>query len=163
MEEPMPIETHHFHLEEYKSLREEAQWMLKDYRGLERNVALACAGLLAWFFGKDWGKYQGSTVHRIAFFIPLALAVVGSIRAWGILSAFSVLHGYLLKLETLFCLDSERAEGWEHFLDAKTNGDESSRRTGASKFAVGFWATLILITLAVAIVVGFNVGNIDSP
>jgi hypothetical protein len=136
-----------------KSLREEAQWMLKDYRNLERNVGLACAGLQAWLFGQHWHEYHDLAFHRMAFCIPLVLAILGAIRAFGILTAFSILHLYLLKLEAFFSVDSPTVKGWEHFLDARTGGAEKLRKTGASKFAVGFWAILIFVNLAVAIAV----------
>jgi hypothetical protein len=159
----MPVEASDFHLEEYKSLREEARWMLKDYRELERNVALACAALQAWLFGKNWHEYRDLVFHRYAFCIPLALAILGAIRAFGILNAFSILHRYLLKLEILFRIDSKQAEGWEHFLDARTGGAEKRRKTGASKFAVGFWAMLIGVNLAVAVIcIAFKFPNQSS-
>lgn len=154
----MSNETSHFHLEEYKSLRSEAQDLFKDYRALERNVSIACALLCAWMF--DVERHKDSSIQRIGFFIPLILAVLGSIRAAGIMHAFGILHGYLLKLETLFCADSqEDAEGWEHYLEGRTNEEESIRSTGASRFAFGFWASLIVTTLVIAIVFGFGIAK----
>jgi hypothetical protein len=81
------------------------------------------------------------------------------VRAWGIFNAFGILHTYLLKLETLFCVDSERAEGWEHFLEGKLGEENGLRKTDASKFAVAFWATLVTTTLLIAIIFGFHIPN----
>jgi hypothetical protein len=37
-----------FFVEEYKCIRKEIEWLLKDYRELERNIALAVCVIWGW-------------------------------------------------------------------------------------------------------------------
>ena len=59
----MSTEAAEFHIEEYKSLREEILWLLKDYRALERNIAVLCGGLLGWLFDEQWNTGPWDTRH----------------------------------------------------------------------------------------------------
>jgi hypothetical protein len=151
----MPVEPSDFHLEEYKALRKEIEWLLKDYRALERNVAIVCGGLLAWLFEQKQSS-QGWTPQDLAWVIPFLFAGLGSVRAWGILKAFDVYHEYIAKIEEAFSSGMELS-GWEHFLNTQTQNKEDKRRTiGASKFAYMFWITLDVVTALVGLLFGFH-------
>src|SRR5713226_2321001 len=97
----MPVEASDFHLEEYKALRKEIEWLLQDYRSLERNIAVVCGGLLAWLFEHQQSS-QRWTPQDLAWIIPFLFAGLGSVRAWGIFQAFDVYHEYIVKIEEAF-------------------------------------------------------------
>jgi hypothetical protein len=155
----MPLDSTDFRTEEYKSLRAEVLWLLKDYRELERNIALACGALLAWLFARP--RTVCWTPTDLAWFIPFLLTVIGGIRATGIFRAFDVYHGYLIQIESSIYGDHELG-GWEHYLE-KPKPKESEmykkdrlRTIGSSRFAYTFWIVLILSMLAVGVLFGLH-------
>ncbi len=121
-----------FYLKEYECLRKEIEWLLKDYRDLERNVVIAVGLTWAWLFEKGPPK--------AAWFIPFLFAVLGAVRATGILKSFRNYHEYITRIEEAFSRPGDPG-GWEH----------SPWRGGVSKGAYLFWLILILVTLSVAI------------
>jgi hypothetical protein len=121
-----------FYLKEYECLRREIEWLLKDYRDLERNVVIAVGLTWAWLFEKDPPK--------AAWFFPFLFAVLGALRASGIDKSFKNYHEYIRRIETEFSRAGDPG-GWEH----------SPRRGGLSEGAYVFWLILILVTVGVAI------------
>jgi hypothetical protein len=107
--------------------------VLKDYRDLERNVVIAVGVTLGWLFDKR------ADVPSWAWFLPLLFAVLGAIRATGILQAFGSFKCYIRKLETAFS-NAGDPQGWEHFPRSKTS---------TARFAVGFWVLLLLVTVII--------------
>jgi hypothetical protein len=158
----IPPNTKDFLLKEYECLRKEVEWLLKDYRGLERNIVVAVAVLWSWLFHEKWDAASGRNLHTLAWFIPFLFAVLGSVRARGIFKAFGVLHDYLLEIEETFTTDSY-PQGWEHFLTpkeepAKAGGSRDlHRKTGASTAAFTFWGILDSVTLLLAVMVACHV------
>lgn len=143
-----------FHIEEYKSLRSEVLWMLKDYGALERNVALLCGGLLAWLF-KDIVPSRTWTVEQLAWFLPLIFAVLGSIRAYGLFKAFNIFHEYFVKVEQKFA-----TSGWESYIgEGEEEGEDARPRLGTYNKWYIFWVTLGLTTLVAAVYFGTPISN----
>jgi hypothetical protein len=124
-----------FFLKEYECLRREIEWLLKDYRALERNAVIAVGVTWGWLFEK------GTGAPKWAWFFPCLFAVLGSIRALGITHAFGLFHQYISQLEKSFS-GQGYPPGWQHFSSGKT----ASTRVGAA-----FWALLIIGTVVVAL------------
>lgn len=150
----MPVEAADFHIEEYRALRKEIEWMLKDYHALERNIALLCGGILVWLFNQP--THPNWIAKDLGWFIPFLFACFGTIRAYGIFSAFNVYHEYMLKLENIFASSILNLEGWDHFLNGTSN-DGKRRTLGTSRFAGVFWVGLDLVLLAVALLFGLHI------
>jgi hypothetical protein len=94
-------------------------------------------------------------MHRLAWFIPFFIALLGTVRARGIFFTFGVFHNYLLKTEIAFGGGpSTQLPGWEHFNQG--NSAKQHNKTKASAFAYAFWAVLDLATLATALIVAFH-------
>jgi hypothetical protein len=123
-----------FYLKEYECLRREIEWLLGDYRSLERNAAIAVGLSWAWLFEKK------DTVPGWSWLFPCLFAILGAIRATGIMKSFTALGEYISKIEDAFS-SIEDPGGWEH---------GKPRPFGSSRFAGAFWALLILSTLVVA-------------
>jgi hypothetical protein len=134
-----------FHLEEFKGLRKEVELLLEDYLGLERNVVVA--------IGASWAFLYHERLPAWTFLIPCLFAVLGAVRAKGIMDAFGVLSGYLKKLEIAYRRESVLL-GWEH----------SHQGTGFSKGAVWFWSILIAATVLATLYVYWHpLTPIPSP
>ena|ERR1700728_1135190 len=127
-----------FHLQEYACLRKEIELVLKDYRALERNIVIAV--------GVSWGWLYDKKTPSWMFCIPILFAVLGSVRAMGVVETFRTLHRYLLEIEDAF-KKPDGPEGWEHF---------HKNKTGFSRGAVAFWVIIILATLGVAVFFFFH-------
>jgi hypothetical protein len=151
----MPTEASDFHLEEYRALRKEIEWLLQDYRALERNIAVVCGGLLTWLFAHPWDVNEWKP-QDLAWIVPFLFAGLGSVRAWGIFKAFNVYHEYIVKIEDAFATGMDLG-GWEHFLNRRTEKDKDQRHTiGTAKFAYMFWGILDAVTFLVALLFAFH-------
>jgi hypothetical protein len=122
-----------FYLKEYECLRKEIQWLLKDYRDLERNAVIAVGLTWAWLFERR--------PPAAAWFIPILFAALGALRASGIMKSFNNYHEYITRVEDAFSR-SDDPGGWEH---------TPLRGSGVSKGAYLFWLVLIVVTVIVAI------------
>jgi hypothetical protein len=121
-----------FYLKEYESLRREIEWLLKDYRALERNVVIAVGLSWAWLFEKCAPKWAWS--------VPILFAVLGALRASGIIKSFKNYHDYIYKLEDTFSRPGDPG-GWEHTL----------LKSGVAEGAYLFWLILIIATISIAV------------
>jgi hypothetical protein len=127
------VKAEEFYLKEYECLRHEIEWLLKDYRALERNVVIAVGLTWAWLFEKR--------APRWTWVIPILFAVLGAIRASGIIKSFRGFHGYISQLEDAFSRPGDPG-GWQH---------SPWHKTGAARGAYWFWSILIGATVLVAI------------
>jgi hypothetical protein len=130
-----------FHLEEYKALRAEVLQLLETLRSLERNVIVA--------IGASWAFLLEKREHvpKWSWFVRVLFAVLGILRARGIVKYFGQFRVYLSRLEEAFGTPQGPA-GWQHFTGPFT------RKSPGSKISDGtapFWALLLLMTLAAAI------------
>jgi|SRR5580704_15418072 hypothetical protein len=122
-----------FYLKEYEALRREIEWLLKDYRELERNVVIAVGLTWAWLFER--------TPPKPAWLIPILFAGLGAWRAYGITESFDHYHEYICHIEDAFSRPGDPG-GWEH---TKWHG------SGGAKGAFLFWLSLIVVTVIAAI------------
>lgn len=152
-----PSGAYEFRIEEYKSLRAEVAWLLKDYRALERNIAVLCGGLLSWLFAAKW-PHDAWRITNVAWFLPVLFAGLGSVRAVGIMRAFGIYGNYLWRIEHHFGV-----KGWQHFLSPGTHDENTTagynsrrkiRQIGTAQFAFIFWAVIDLISLLVGVFFG---------
>jgi hypothetical protein len=128
-----------FYLKEYECLRREIEWLLQDYRTLERNVVLAIGVTWAWLF-------THTTHPRLAWWIPVLFAVLGAIRAYGIHQGFAKLGNYIKLLEENFSGLGD-PEGWQHKIPGKF---------GTSKGAATIWFLLVVTSLGLALYISFG-------
>jgi hypothetical protein len=124
-----------FCLKEYEALRKEVEWLLQDYRTLERYAIVAVGVSWAWLF------HEQKTVPVWAWWFPVLFAVLGGVRAYGILKAFKALGKYLKTVEDFFYKEGGPS-GWEH---REKKGSSTSLAAGT------FWAILIAATLGVVL------------
>jgi hypothetical protein len=128
-----------FYLKEYESLRREVEWLLKDYRDLERNVLIAIVASWVWLLEK------GTALPPVVWFLPLLFALIGGMRATGIMQAFTNFHRYISEIELAFRSPGDPV-GWEHF---PKRGRFA--RSATSRFAGVFWGLVLLLTGIVAV------------
>lgn len=122
-----------FYLQEYECLRKEIDWLLQDYRSLERNVVVAVGVTWGFLFKLD------HTPPKWSWFIPCLFAALGALRASGIVQSFRLFHEYIERLEDAFHSPHDPG-GWQHF---------TSGRTWSGRSGFLFWLTLLLATIAV--------------
>ena len=139
-----------FYLKEYECLRREIEWLLSDYRSLERNAVIAVGISWAWLFA------QRQEIPSWAWYFPCLFAILGSVRALGIMHSFTLFHQYMKFLESWFSSEdtkssSSKLSGWNHFLDSQNHPPNKRTRTSASRMAGVFWVLLIVSTILVAI------------
>jgi hypothetical protein len=134
MPESFSEKASEFHLEEFKGLRKEVELLLEDYLSLERNVVIA--------IGASWAFLYHERLPAWTFLIPCLFAVLGAVRAKGIMDAFGVLSGYLKKIEIAYRREGV-LRGWEH----------DHQGTGFAKGAFWFWLILIAATVLVRLYV----------
>jgi hypothetical protein len=95
-----------FYLKEYESQRKQVEWLLRDYRTLERNVVIAVGVTWGWLFKQN-------CVPKWAWFIPCLFASLGALRALGIEKSGYALKEYIKLLEAAFSHWDDPG-GWEH-------------------------------------------------
>lgn len=104
---------------------------------LERNVLIAIAGTWVWPIGRAAPSWT--------FLIPVLFALLGSLRAYGIMRAFGRIGAYIKTLEGAFTRPDGPA-GWQHF----------QKGTGAATGAVLFWACVVVATAIVLVFIHYN-------
>jgi hypothetical protein len=99
--------------------------------------------------GASWGFLfeKRKEVPQWAWFVPVAFAVLGILRARGILKYFGQFRVYLARLEEAFDTFGGR-EGWQHFTGPITR---KSPGRSISDGTIAFWAGLLAVTLDVAV------------
>jgi hypothetical protein len=132
---PFKDNAKEFYLKEYECLRKEVEWLLKDYRDLERNAVIAVGVTWAWLFDHNM------KMPWWAWCFPCLFALLGGLRGMGILRAFGNFKGYISRVEDAFSKPSDPG-GWEHFPRPKGS---------TSRFAATFWILLIGSTGVVAV------------
>jgi hypothetical protein len=124
-----------FLMAEYQALRSEVILTLGDVRALERYIALGCAAIWSW-----------AATHpespTILLWVPVALTLLGALRAWTYSRDFHFTHVYIGRLEktlvgeTLPAKETNEApNGWENYDKEDHNYITIS--------AVVFWVSLL--------------------
>ena len=129
----IPVANKDFHLKEYESLKQEVSEQIEHTRKLEIYAVGGIAAFYAWFIGAQ-------TLPRELLIIPLLLAGLGAWRSGASLKRINEIAAYLVHLEGVFALSSERL-GWE--THRKNNRSSPFLLSGTA-----FWGTLILVTAA---------------
>jgi hypothetical protein len=141
--------TREFFILEYDALRKEIMWMLQDSRAVERNVLIAIAIFWA-FLIRESNEIKHLRYGHLAWSIPVLFAVLGSLRSWTLLQKLRLTGRYIQKVEKhLLRLDPGKhsPEGWERFQKYHYDRQKKDDVTISGYF---FWATLLLMTMAVA-------------
>jgi hypothetical protein len=141
--------TRGFFVLEYDALRKEIMWMLQDSRTVERNVLIAIAVFWA-FLIKESEEIKHLRYGHLAWSIPVLFAGLGSLRSWTLLQKLRLTGRYLQKVEKhLLQLEPGKhsPEGWERFQKHHYHRQKKDVVTVSGYF---FWATLLLMTMAVA-------------
>jgi hypothetical protein len=127
-----------FYLKEYESLRKEIEWLGKDERALERNVTVAIGLIWVWLL-KD-----GSNVTRLAWLIPVLLALLGAVRAIQLERYFKQYFNIYIGLVEAYFSRPGTPKGWENFL-------KSRQKHPVLLSVVLFWVILLLSTVFAAV------------
>jgi hypothetical protein len=129
------------HVEQYKMLREEIFFHLKETRKLEIYAITGISILYAWLITHD--------TTSIKFFIGFFIPILGGIRSWVSLTRIKEIAGYLRKLEQAFFTENDYPKGWEIYFDSLPQ-----ERTSMTEIAYGFWVVLLLVTIISPFVFG---------
>ena len=129
-----------FLMAEYQALRSEVLLTLAEVRALERYVALGCAAIWSW-----------AATHpespRILLWVPIALTLLGALRAWTYSRDFHFTHVYIGRLEVALMGETLSAnlankafpKGWEEY--------DKGRHYYITISAIVFWASLLLASI----------------
>lgn len=141
-----------FHIEEYKSLRQEIILLKQQQFTIEKWVVVSLGLIYGLAFGvtNDSAQKILPTISKpVLFFGALAVAVVGA--GFYSVNDYILLHisEYIKQIENRFAATGAPG-GWEHFF-----GIDDKRHTWGIKKSPFWWAVLSLTTLLVALRLGF--------
>jgi hypothetical protein len=124
-----------FLLKEYESLKAETLSRTEEARTLERLSAGAVAGVLSWFAASH-------LAFGLIWWTPVAIAILGFVRAYARANKMELTNTYLRKLECHFLPKEKPFDelGWCHF-------QKKSKDRQLSNATISFWVTLLIITL----------------
>ena len=99
--------THPLLVEEYRSLRGQIDYLIRDITSLERWAVIVSGALWSWL------ATRGSDLPLPTYWCPLAMTFLFGLRALGLYTQIDTTGRYLRDLEG--CLP-RGAPRWEHFL-----------------------------------------------
>ncbi|NOT86176.1 MAG: hypothetical protein HOP02_15680 [Methylococcaceae bacterium] len=121
------------HLEQYKMLREEIFFHLRETRKLEIYAVAGVAALYAWL-----------STHNVAlsaiWFVGTIIPIFGGIRSLVSLHRIKEIAAYLRELENAFFTSNGLPKGWEIYFKGQSRGTMTN-------IAKGFWVSLLIITI----------------
>jgi hypothetical protein len=129
-----------FHLEEYRSLKNEVEYRVKATEQIELLVVVGIAGLYTWL-SKESGTASGGI-----WWLPVVLVTLGAFRQIALLNRIMEITSYIREIENRLCL--EDPGGWEHFL---RNIRRSPRGHLISMSGYFLWILLLAMTVAIAL------------
>ncbi len=91
---------------EYEALRTEIATAVGEARTLERYALVAIGGIYAWYATK------GAGLDEAAWWVPVVLVVMASLRSLALQAAIAHLGGYLWEVEKEHL--TRAPAGWEH-------------------------------------------------
>lgn len=138
-----------FHLDEYRSLKTEIEYRVKDTGRIEYVIAVAVVVIYAWLSQR--------TVDPLIWWLPILLPALGLAREIGLLLRIMQIAEYIREIEATIC--AERPFGWEHFLVPKRRSLEGITITVAGFL---FWTALLAVTIAVALNGGISFSTADT-
>jgi hypothetical protein len=132
-----------FATEEFRALRSAIANTFKEVDLLEKTAGGSCAAIYTWLF---------SVRHPViwwAWLVPVAIAILGSMRAVGLGWRFNAFRKYISAIEDKMYSAHEHSHkflpGWEHF--RLRRGWSWAVTTGS---AFGFWLFLLAVTIIAA-------------
>jgi len=137
-----------FHLEEWKSLREEVATAVRETRDAERYVLVGCFAIWMWILREHERAYV------LALVLPVIAAVLGAWRVKALDEAIGYLGGYLRNLETRL---GDPDSGWERYFRGVDGENRRAHEVGRS--ARAFWIITIIGSVVVSVAVGITVWN----
>jgi hypothetical protein len=137
-----------FHFKEFEVLRKEIESQVEHTRKLEIYAVAAFAAFYAWFLSEP---------HQTKIFlcIPIAIALLGSLRSAASLVRICEIAAYLKRIEKEYALKHHGLQGWEcfrEFIEEQRRGSKNKleRWLGSPFLGIGaaFWIVLVLVSLA---------------
>ena len=122
------------HFEQYKMLREEIFFRLRETQKLEIYAVAGVAALYAWLSTHSVGL---STIWFVGTIIP----IFGGIRSLIFLRRIAEIAAYLRELERAFFTTDNLPKGWETYFE------EGQSRGIMTNIAMSFWVSLLIITI----------------
>lgn len=133
-----------FLLEEYKALRAEILYLVRQSYLFEATILVGVGAIYSWLFSRE-----PNDVNPLVWWVPFGLTVLGALRELGVRIRLLQMSEYIRKIEPEF-LSGETA-GWEHFLFSVR---KKMRNTLLGISNILIWAALVFTTLVVALGVG---------
>lgn len=133
-----------FHLEEWKSLREEIAANGKEMRDTERNIVIACFAIWIWIIKEKEYAYWP------ALLLPPVAALLGMWRCKALGNATWDIGMYLKKIETEYGFIPNL--GWEHNFRGEFGENPQQHRVGIT--ANVFWYVLVIGSILMSVLIG---------
>jgi len=140
---PMPNDQAGFAVEEFNALRTEILATVKAIENLEKTVGGACAAIYLWLLNKDKAHSE------LAWLVPVAICLLGGVRALALSHRFSAYSTYVKKIEQFMYGGEGKLQGWEHFHANLRDAGRGWVMTAVVNYA--FWIVVLLITIGVAV------------
>lgn len=129
-----PPECSQFHLAEYTSLHGEIRELNGEARTLERQALYATGAVWAWL------AVNPTSVHDIAWYIPVLFSTGGATRAYLLTRAVNNIAAYLLELDDAFAARPTLL-GWH------TYRKKERVTAGVMRSGLAFWFLLVTLTI----------------
>ena len=128
-----------FHFDEVKHLREEVVGLIDSNENMMRYVLTASIAVYAWLAVKANNEmYCAYPDFRLAWYLPIALTIFGSLATFLKMKRVGQLGEYLIEAENIL---GDESLGWEKYLSQKF---PILKTIGAV-----YWTALIAITIIV--------------
>lgn len=129
-----------YRLEELRILKKEIENAIGETRLIERYALVACGGIWAWLAGNP----PTASEEPAIWWLPVLIALLGGMRAAGLVHEVRITGSYLLELEQKYL---GKPGGWEAYL-------RSQRRYGVAANGAVYWATLVVVAVGLALLRG---------
>ncbi len=141
----MPMEPEKaFLLEEYKALRAEIIYLVKQSYLFEAAILVGIGAIYSWLFSKE-----PNIVNPIIWWLPFVITVLGAIRELGVRFRLFQLAEYIRKVEQEFL--AGKVGGWENSLFSLR---KKMKNTILGLANILIWMTFVVTTFSVALGVG---------
>jgi len=138
-----------YHMEEYKSLRDEIMAQQAARAQTERWGVAGILGIYAWLATNPVAGPL-SFLYLLGWWVPFAAALYCGFRVNRISAGIKVAGNYLADLQGQLA-DQEHLKGWEAQIREKRGTGDTARLDLISKLMRTLWFAIILATLAVGI------------
>ena len=144
MANPLSEQAPSLTLEEYKSLRGQIDYQVKDNRDLERYALIGTGIVYSWLASID-----APTLLVIpAWFFPPLLAIIGARRAHSISNRINQIAEYIRGIEAEVYGSTSPIRGWETMVQS---AKETKSAPGLGRSRRVFWWLLITFTVTASV------------